>query len=124
MLTNSDPMTFVATVKPEAAKRFYAETLGLRLVSDDQFAIVFDLHGTMLRMEKVQALQPQPFTVLGWKVRDIASTMAGLAKRGVRFERYDGLPQDEHGVWTAPGSGARVAWFKDPDGNTLGISQH
>ena len=98
MLTDSDPITFVATARPEAARRFYAETLGLRLVADDQFAIVFDLHGTRLRVEKVQTFEPQPFTVLGWKVRDIARTIAGLVERGVRFERYDVLPQDGRGV--------------------------
>ncbi len=122
MLTDLAPITFVATAKPEAARRFYVETLGLRLVADDQFAIVFDLHGTMLRVEKVQAFAPQPFTVLGWKVRDIADTIAELVRRGVRFERYDVLPQDERGVWTAPG-GAKIAWFKDPDGNTLSLTQ-
>ena len=122
MLTDSDPVMFVATARPEAARLFYAETLGLRLVADDQFAIVFDLHGTRLRVEKVQAFQPQPHTVLGWRVGSIASTMAGLVARGVHFERYDVLPQDEHGVWTAPG-GAKIAWFKDPDGNILSLTE-
>jgi len=122
MLTDSEPVTFVPTARPEAARRFYLETLGLRLVADDPFAIVFDLHGTMLRVEKVQAFEPQPFTVLGWKVRDIARTIVGLVERGVRFERYDALSQDERGVWTAPG-GARIAWFKDPDGNTLSLTE-
>jgi catechol 2,3-dioxygenase-like lactoylglutathione lyase family enzyme len=122
MLTECDPVTFVASANPDRATRFYSDTLGLRLMADDAFAVVFDLHGTMLRVEKVRAFTPQPFTVLGWKVPDIAATMAALAKRGVRFERYDVLPQDEHGVWTAPG-GAKIAWFKDPDGNTLSLTQ-
>jgi catechol 2,3-dioxygenase-like lactoylglutathione lyase family enzyme len=122
MLTDSDPVAFVPTSTPEAAKRFYGGTLGLRLVADDPFAIVFDLHGTRLRVEKVQRFEPQPFTVLGWTVRDIARTVAELAERGVRFERYDALRQDERGVWTSPG-GAKVAWFKDPDGNTLSLTE-
>src|SRR5262245_47090234 len=122
MLTDCNPITFIPTKKPEAAKKFYAEALGLRFVSDDPFAIVFDLNGTRLRVEKVQAFEPLPFTILGWNVADIARTVAGLAERGVRFERYDGLPQDERGVWTAP-SGAKIAWFKDPDGNTLSLTE-
>src|SRR5262245_17952699 len=108
MLTDCSPITFVPTTKPEAAKRFYLETLGLRFVSDDPFAIVFDCGGTRLRVEKVQAFAPLPFTILGWKVADIAHTIGGLVERGVRFERYDGLAQDDRGVWTAPG-GAKIA---------------
>lgn len=122
MLTDDDPIAFVPTSKPEVAKQFYRDTLGLRLVADDPFAIVFDLHGAMLRVEKVETFQPLPFTILGWKVRDVARTVAGLTERGVRFERYDGIVQDERGVWTAPG-GARIAWFKDPEGNTLSLTE-
>ena len=122
MLAESDPVAFVPTADPGAAKKFYAETLGLRLVSDDEFAVVFDLRGTMLRVEKVAKLTPQSFTVLGWKVQSITTTIAGLERRGVRFERYAGLTQDARGVWTAPG-GTKVAWFKDPDGNTLSLTE-
>jgi catechol 2,3-dioxygenase-like lactoylglutathione lyase family enzyme len=122
MLNDATPVTFVATTRPEAARSFYAETLGLRLVSDDPFAVVFDLQGTPLRVEKVDAFEPQPFTVLGWKVREIAHTIAALVRRGVRFERYAALAQDADGVWTAPG-GAKIAWFKDPDGNTLSLTE-
>jgi catechol 2,3-dioxygenase-like lactoylglutathione lyase family enzyme len=123
MLTHAKPMMFVPTAQPEVAKRFYGETLGLPLVSDDAYAVVFDLAGTTLRVEKVPEFVPQPFTVLGWKVTSIVRTMADLGTRGVRFERYDVLQQDEHGVWTAPGSGAKIAWFKDPDGNTLSLTE-
>ena len=123
MLTHDKPITFVCTTRPEAAKRFYQETLGLQLVSDDEFAIVFDLAGTMLRVSKARELVPQPHTVLGWKVTSIVRTMTELAKRDVRFERYEGLPQDAQGVWTAPGSSAKIAWFKDPDGNTLSLTE-
>jgi catechol 2,3-dioxygenase-like lactoylglutathione lyase family enzyme len=122
MLTDCQPIAFVPTKNPEAAMRFYRETLGLRFVSDDPFAIVFDLHGTRLRVEKAEAFEPLPFTILGWQVTDISHTTAGLAERGVRFERYDGLAQDDRGVWTAP-SGAKIAWFKDPDGNTLSLTE-
>ena len=122
MLSQSEHVVFVCTSNPEAAKRFYAETLGLPFVRDDPFALVFDLRGTMLRVEKVPAHVPHGHTVLGWKVASIADAVADLAGRGVRFERYEALAQDEQGVWRSP-SGARVAWFKDPDGNTLSLTQ-
>jgi catechol 2,3-dioxygenase-like lactoylglutathione lyase family enzyme len=122
MLANADPMAFIATAAPDAARRFYSDTLGLRLVADDDFALVYDLHGTTLRVQKVREIAPAPYTALGWKVADIAATVAALAARGVRFERYERLEQDAAGVWKTP-AGARVAWFKDPDGNLLSLTQ-
>jgi catechol 2,3-dioxygenase-like lactoylglutathione lyase family enzyme len=121
-MNKSKVISFVATQNPAGALKFYAEILGLTLVRDDPFAMVFDANGTMLRVQKVHELVPAKHTVLGWEVTDIGATTRELAKRGVRFERYDGLAQDEPGVWTAP-SGAKVAWFKDPDGNTLSLTQ-
>jgi catechol 2,3-dioxygenase-like lactoylglutathione lyase family enzyme len=115
-------MAFLATRDPARARRFYAEVLGLRLVADDPWALVFDAGGTMLRVQKVETLSPPPFTVLGWQVGSVDATVDALAARGVTFERYAGMDQDARGVWTAP-SGARVAWFKDPDGNTLSLTQ-
>jgi catechol 2,3-dioxygenase-like lactoylglutathione lyase family enzyme len=122
MLTTRPIVAFVATVDPPRAKAFYADTLGLRLVSEDAFALAFEAGGTLLRVATVQALQPAGYTVLGWIVPDIQRAVRDLSDRHVRFERYDGMGQDEHGVWKAP-SGARVAWFRDPDGNTLSITQ-
>jgi catechol 2,3-dioxygenase-like lactoylglutathione lyase family enzyme len=104
------------------AKDFYRDTLGLRLVSEDQFALVFDAAGTMLRVARVQELAPAKYTVLGWQVRDIVQTAKHLQQVNVPLERYPGMQQDELGIWKSP-SGARVAWFKDPDGNTLSITQ-
>jgi catechol 2,3-dioxygenase-like lactoylglutathione lyase family enzyme len=106
----------------EAAKDFYQNILGLRLVEDSPFALVFDANGTMLRIQKVQEHVPANHTSLGWKVRDIRPQINGFVNKGVRFERYDRLPQDEAGIWESP-SGARVAWFRDPDGNTLSLTQ-
>src|ERR1700732_5035560 len=114
-------MAFVATRDPSRAKAFYKDTLGLRFVSQDPFAVVFDAHGIMLRVAIVQKIVVAPYTVLGWEVPDIAAAAKSLAKAGVQFERF-GMPQDELGIWTSP-SGARVAWFKDPDGNLLSITQ-
>jgi catechol 2,3-dioxygenase-like lactoylglutathione lyase family enzyme len=115
-------MAFVATRDPVRAKAFYRETLGLLLVSEDQFALVFDAVGTMLRVTTVQEVAVANYTVLGWKVSDIIQTAKDLQKTSVSFERYPGMRQDEFGIWKSP-SGARVAWFKDPDGNTLSITQ-
>jgi catechol 2,3-dioxygenase-like lactoylglutathione lyase family enzyme len=122
MLASQPVIAFVATRNAQAARRFYADTLGLRLVSDEPWAIVFDAAGTMLRIQKVEVFTPHAFTALGWNVRDIEAVVAELTNRDVRFERYPGLDQDERGIWRAPGGG-RVAWFKDPDGNTLSLTQ-
>jgi len=116
---------FVATSNPEKAKAFYGGLLGFRQMSDDPFAIVFDANGTMIRVSKVQEFTPARSTVLGWEVEDIYVAVQELGSRGVHFEQFN-LPfmkQDELGVWMPP-NGDRVAWFKDPDGNTLSISQH
>jgi len=112
-------VAFVATTDPGRARAFYAETLGLELESESPFALVFRAGATMLRVTTVEQFTPQPFTVLGWGVPDIAAAIATL---GVACERFDGMEQDELGVWRAPG-GALVAWFKDPDGNVLSLTQ-
>jgi catechol 2,3-dioxygenase-like lactoylglutathione lyase family enzyme len=122
MLNDAKPVCFVATAKADAAKKFYRDALGLSLVEDSPFAIVFDANGTTLRVQKVQSVSPAGYTALGWEVDDIQAMVERLSKKGVRFERYEGMPQDKSGVWTSP-SGAYVAWFKDCDGNTLSITQ-
>lgn len=123
MLASSKVVAFIATGDAARAKAFYGEVLGLRLTSEDGFAVVFDSQGTMLRVAIVKEVVPAPYTVLGWDVRDIAAIVRGLAEAGVVFERYAWLQQDEWGIWNAP-SGAKVAWFKDLDGNVLSVSQH
>jgi catechol 2,3-dioxygenase-like lactoylglutathione lyase family enzyme len=121
MLGRCAIQAFIATRDADAAKRFYGDVLGLRLVADESFALVFDANGTELRVQKVRELTPHPFTALGWIVSDIAADVRELSARGVTFQRYDFMPQDELGIWTTPG--AQVAWFKDPDGNLLSIAQ-
>jgi catechol 2,3-dioxygenase-like lactoylglutathione lyase family enzyme len=126
MLGSMDIVTFVPTRSPGTARPFYEKTLGLRFVSDDQFALVFDANGVMVRVvdvSSVPAFKPAPFTILGWSVIDIVKTVKGLQNRGVKFERYPGMQQDQLGVWNSP-SGAKVAWFKDPDGNVLSVTEH
>ena len=116
-------VAFVATREPDRAKKFYRDTLGLRLVEEQlPFALVFDANGTMLRVTVVKELTAAPYTVLGWDVPDIAATARELAAAGVKLERYPGMAQDELGVWRSP-SGAKVAWFRDPDGNVLSVTQ-
>ena len=122
MLKSMPIMAFVATTMPERAKEFYANTLGLRLLTEDRFALMFDAGGTKLRVTTVKELQPAGYTILGWVVPDIRDAVRALIGRGVQFRRYEGLDQDEFGIWTSP-SGARVAWFGDPDGNTLSFTE-
>ncbi len=123
MLASAKVVSFVATSDAARAKAFYGGVLGLRLISEDGFAVVFDANGTTLRVGIVPELVLAPYTVLGWGVDDIAAAVRGLTAAGVQFERYSFLQQDDLGIWSAPG-GAKVAWFKDLDGNVLSLSQH
>jgi len=122
MLSRAKVMAFAATAKAEEARRFYGEVLGLPLVEESAFALLFDANGTMLRVQKVESFVPQAHTALGWQVDDIRGEVRRLEQRGVKVERYPGMPQDEFGVWSTP-QGASVAWFKDPDGNVLSLTQ-
>jgi catechol 2,3-dioxygenase-like lactoylglutathione lyase family enzyme len=115
---------FVSIVDVPRAKGFYRDTLGLRLIMEEPpFALVFDANGIMLRLGMAKEIAPAHGTVLGWQVPEITATVKNLAIAGVSFERYEGMDQDELSIWTSP-TGAKVAWFKDPDGNTLSISEH
>ena len=117
---------FTSIVDVERAKAFYRDTLGLRLLAEEPpFALVFEANGIMIRLGMAKELPPVQGTVLGWEVTGIAAVVKELKQAGVRFERYnfEWMKQDELGIWTAP-TGAQVAWFKDPDGNILSISEH
>jgi catechol 2,3-dioxygenase-like lactoylglutathione lyase family enzyme len=116
------PVLFVATAKVERSRAFYERVLGLAFVADEPYALVFRIGRSMLRIQKVDRVPKVPYTVLGWAVRNIRSTVRRLSEAGVAFQRYDGLAQDDDGVWHSPG-GALVAWFQDPDGNTLSLTQ-
>jgi catechol 2,3-dioxygenase-like lactoylglutathione lyase family enzyme len=122
MLRNFDAISFLATANPAVSRAFYQDVLGLTLVSDEHFALVFELNGRMLRIAKTNEFQPARHTVLGWAVADIATAVRDLEARGIQFSRFDGMNQDASGIWTSP-TGARVAWFKDPDGNALSLTQ-
>ena len=122
MLGSSKLMAFVPTRHPAMAKLFYEEVLGLRFLGEDQFALALDANGIMIRIAKVPEFTPAQFTILGWQVADIQGIVSSLREKGVRFERYGFEAQDELGIWSSP-SGAKVAWFKDPDGNVLSVTQ-
>lgn len=124
MLTNQTPMCFVATTDPAASRTFYETTLGLTFIEDTPFALVFTLgQGEELRIQKLETFTPPPNTVLGWAVDEISAKVRELKARGVGFAHYDHMEQDELGIWTSP-SGARVAWFHDPCGNNLSLTQN
>ena len=124
ILGRSELVAFAPTTDPAKARAFYEGVLGLRLVADETpFALIFDANGTMLRVTTVHELKPDPFTVLGWHVTNIESTIDRLVAAGVAFNRYQGVnDEDPRGIWNSP-SGARVAWFKDPDGNVLSVTE-
>jgi catechol 2,3-dioxygenase-like lactoylglutathione lyase family enzyme len=121
-LADQKVMAFCATRDGARARDFYQLTLGLRVISEDNYALVLDASGTMLRIQKVEHFTPHPFTALGWQVADIAATVVALRARGVVFEIFGWMEQDGDGIWRSPG-GAQVAWFKDPDGNILSLTQ-
>ncbi|HLH34995.1 MAG TPA: VOC family protein [Alloacidobacterium sp.] len=123
MLNHEKIMAFVGVSNADKARAFYRDTLGLTMLYEDGFALVFEIGGIMLRVTLVGEVRPQPYTVLGWQVSDATATARALTSAGVKLERYPHVPQDEDGIWTAPG-GAKIAWFRDPDGNILSISQH
>ncbi|HJS98642.1 MAG TPA: VOC family protein [Terriglobales bacterium] len=122
MLSDARIVAFVPSRDLERAKAFYMETLGLTFVSQDSFALVLNGSGTMVRIAKVGEFQPANFTVLGFDVANIREEVAALRVKGISCERYPGMQQDEAGIWHSP-SGARVAWFKDPDGNVLSLTE-
>jgi catechol 2,3-dioxygenase-like lactoylglutathione lyase family enzyme len=122
MLADRPIAAFVATTRPDTAQAFYSDVLGLKLVQRDSYALVYDAGGTMLRVVIVDSFEPQRFTVLGWGVPDIAAAVRELASRGIEFKRFEWMEQDDLGIWHTP-EGQQVAWFADPEGNTLSLTQ-
>jgi len=122
VIADAAVIAFVSTADPARACAFYRDVLGLDLVERNEFASVFDANGTMLRVTTVDRVGPAPYTVLGWLVDDLDAALRELHDRGVEPVRYDAMEQDAAGVWTSP-AGSRIAWFRDPDGNTLSLTQ-
>jgi catechol 2,3-dioxygenase-like lactoylglutathione lyase family enzyme len=117
-----DLIAFVASTDLDRSRAFYESTMDLEFVEQSPFACVFDANGTMLRVTAVSTVAGAGHTVLGWRVDDLRAEIAALTARGVRFLRFEGMDQDGDGIWTTPG-GDQVAWFSDPDGNTLSLTQ-
>ena len=123
-MTLAVPVCFIATADRARARPFYADVLGLRLLGEDDHAVTFDLgNRTPMRLSDVPGFTPSPHTVLGWHVADIAASVRELAGKGAVFKIYEGFGQDADGVWHSPDGGAKVAWFTDPDGNVLSLTQ-
>lgn len=122
MLRSSRVVGFVATTRPAEARQFYQLSLGLKLLEESPFALVFACGDTTVRVQKVEELVAPPYTSLGWEVEDIAETVRQLVVNGIEFQQFEGLPQNDAGIWSTP-DGAQIAWFRDPDGNTLSLTQ-
>jgi catechol 2,3-dioxygenase-like lactoylglutathione lyase family enzyme len=121
-LTNAKPVAFIATTKPDEATKFYRDVLGLKLLEETGFAIVFDAFGTMLRVQKADAVQPPTYTSFGFEVKDLDACVKSLLGKGITVLKPEGMDLDENGIWTAP-TGTRVFWFYDPEGHVLSLSQ-
>ena len=123
-LPGAQPVAVILTADRTKAKPFYAGALGLPILSEDDFAVTLDLgRGAMIRLTDLPGHKAADHTALGWSVPDIRAAVAELKAKGVTFRIYDGFGQDDDGVWSAPGGGAKVAWFTDPDGNVLSLTQ-
>jgi len=122
MATVDKPVSFIATIDSAKSRHFYETVMSFHCLSDDPFALVFDLGPTTLRIQKVESIPEVNYTVLGWEVASIRNRVNELGEKGVQFEKFEHLPLDESGIWSSP-SGALVAWFKDPDGNTLSLTE-
>jgi len=122
LLIKDKPVTFLAVSERSRAKAFYCDKLGLKLQYEDDYALVLDLGVTTLRISELSDFKPQRFTVLGWEVADIAACAANLKRENIKTKRYDGIEQDELGIWCSPSTKLRIMWFEDPDGNLLSLS--
>ena len=123
MLASGKLIGFVPTKDSKRAREFYEDKLGFRFVSDDQFALVMQAGESMIRIVKGAKFTPAQYTVMGWEVKDVEAMVKWLNERGVTFEKYPFVEDQKLGIWTTP-NGDKVAWFKDPDGNVLSLSQH
>lgn len=126
MLVSESVVVFIPSMNPANVRQFYEGLLGLRWVSSDAFAMVLEANGITIRVANVSSIadfKPAPFTILGWRVENIDERVAILTQKGIKFEHYSGMDQNAAGIWTSP-AGARVAWFKDPDGNVLSLTEH
>jgi catechol 2,3-dioxygenase-like lactoylglutathione lyase family enzyme len=122
MLANEKLEAFLATADAGRARAFFEGVLGLTFVEDNEYLVMFETASARLNLQKTEVVKPPFGTAVGWQVKDLRGTIRGLMDRGVSFERYEGMQQDDLAIWS-PAPGVGVAWFKDPDGNLLSLSQ-
>lgn len=123
-LAEAAPVSFILTTDRARAKPFYAGALGLPIFSEDEFSVTFALEGgARVRLTDLPGHVAGEQTVLGWNVPDIAAAVAELRSRGITFRSFQGFGQDDDGIWSTPDGSAKVAWFTDPDGNVLSLTQ-
>ena len=120
---SATPVAFIYVGERDRAIAFYCDTLGLSLRSSDPFGDFLQSGPALVRMTVMADLKAGPHPVLGWDVADIQAAAEALRDRGFAFTIYEGMGQDSLGIWTAPDGKAKVAWFADPDGNVLSLSQ-
>jgi catechol 2,3-dioxygenase-like lactoylglutathione lyase family enzyme len=123
LLDSARAIAIVGTADRKVTKPFYRDTLGLKLVSEDHFADVFEIGSIQMRLSAVPGYKAHNHTVLGFEVKDIDASVAAFRAKGIKFNIYEGFGQDANGIWTSPQRDARVAWFNDPDGNVLSLTQ-
>jgi catechol 2,3-dioxygenase-like lactoylglutathione lyase family enzyme len=122
ILESAKPAIIICTRDRARATTFYRDTLGLPVAYEDHFAAVFNLGGVTLRISTVADFTPHEHTIVGFHVSDVPATVKALREKSVTFNFYPRFRQDELGIWSAPGGTVRVAWFKDPDGNVLSVT--
>lgn len=123
VLESAKPVVIIATRDRAISMPWYRDTLGLKLLSEDPYAAVFALCGAVMRLSTIENWTPHEHTVFGFEVSDISASVRALIARGVKFIVYPGFGQSEDGVWTSPDGAAKVAWFNDPDGNNLSLTE-
>ena len=123
MERSRQPVSFIATARPDETQAFFSDVLGLKLIERSPFALVYSDSGHVLRIQIVQDLRPASYTVHGWQIANIVEEVVGLVAKDVQFQFFDHLPQDAHGIWTTP-DGHKIAWFTDPCGNILSLTQY
>jgi catechol 2,3-dioxygenase-like lactoylglutathione lyase family enzyme len=124
ILKSAKPAIVICTRDRDRSTAFYRDTLGLLLTREDRFAAVFTTGGVTLRVSFVADFTPHEHTILGFIVRDVKTTVKALREKGITFNVYPGFSQDEFGILTLPDGAGQVAWFKDPDGNVLSVTNH
>ena len=122
ILEAAKPAIIICTRDRARSVAFYRDTLGLAFVREDSFAAIFEVGGATLRVSYVADFAPHGHTILGFTVSDVRGVVQSLRENGVAFEHFPHIPHEEDGIWTAPSGAVSVAWFKDPDGNLLSVT--